>query len=226
MMRWAALSLIAMGGSITIFSLRCSQDDWRAAGLAFLEGSTANPAGVAAALDHDRRFFAWVAGDRSLPVFAGALAWMEGAVPVEAGDPVLSWGDARLGNILVAGFRPVAVLDWEMVTLAEREADLAWWLMFDRLHTDGIRRPRPGGFLTESQVIDRYAACTGHAVRNLTFYMVRAAYRAGLLLVRYTDLLVQRGVLAADAARTPATPAVTVLSALLSPDGGHRALTA
>jgi len=200
--------------------------DWQAAGLAFLQNSTANPACVAAAFEHDRGFFDWVVGGRPVPVFAHALAWMERNLPDDPADPVLSWGDARLGNMLVVGFEPVAVLDWEMVTLAAREADLAWWLVFDRLHTDGIRRPRPGGFLAESQVIERYQQHSGHTVRDLTFYLIRAAYRAGLLLWRFTDLLVQRGDLAPDAPRTPATPGITVLSALLSPDGGHRALSA
>ncbi len=32
-------------------------------------------------------------------------------------DPVLVWGDSRIGNVLYEDFRPVAVLDWEMATL-------------------------------------------------------------------------------------------------------------
>jgi aminoglycoside phosphotransferase (APT) family kinase protein len=57
-----------------------------------------------------------------------ALAWLEDNFPadVAAGDPVLAWGDSRIGNVLYRDFRPVAVLDWEMATVGPRELDAAW----------------------------------------------------------------------------------------------------
>ncbi len=57
-----------------------------------------------------------------------ALAWLEDNFPadVAAGDPVLAWGDSRIGNVLYRDFRPVAVLDWEMATVGPRELDVAW----------------------------------------------------------------------------------------------------
>lgn len=45
---------------------------------------------------------------------------------VAATDPVLVWGDSRIGNVLYDGFKPTAVLDWEMATLGPREMDVAW----------------------------------------------------------------------------------------------------
>ena len=56
--------------------------------------------------------------------------WLEENWPreVAASDPVLLWGDARVGNVLYRDFRPVAVLDWEMVTLGPRELDVAWMI--------------------------------------------------------------------------------------------------
>ena len=41
-------------------------------------------------------------------------------------DPVLAWGDSRIGNVLYEDFRPVAVLDWEMATVGPRELDVSW----------------------------------------------------------------------------------------------------
>ncbi len=198
--------------------------DVDAAGLGFLADSRANPAGVDAAWRHDERFLAWVADGRDLPLFADALSWMEGHPP--PGEQLaLSWGDARLGNLLFSGFRPVAVLDWEMVTLAGREADVGWWTVFDRLHTEGIRRPRPAGFLSEADVITRYETQAAHKLGDIHYYQVRAAYRAGLLLVRHTDRLVREGVVPPDARRTPATPAMNVLTDLLGCEGEDRAVT-
>ena len=57
-----------------------------------------------------------------------ALGWLEDNFPTElaAGEPVLAWGDSRIGNVLYQDFRPVAVLDWEMATVGPRELDVAW----------------------------------------------------------------------------------------------------
>ena len=60
-----------------------------------------------------------------------------------------------------------------------------------------------------------YERASGHPARDLHFYEVRAALRAALLLVRYSDYLVTNGTLAADAVKTPATPALVVLERLL-----------
>jgi aminoglycoside phosphotransferase (APT) family kinase protein len=190
------------------------QVDWRGLGLSFLAHSPANPSGVGPALAHDAEFLDWVAGGRGLPVFDQALEWMDRHVPADR-PPVLSWGDARLGNMLFSDFRPVAVLDWEMVTLAAPASDLGWWIVFDRLHTDAIGRSRPTGMLDERETVAWYEHLTGQTVRDLMFYKVRAAFRAGLLLRRFTDFLVARGVMAPDATRGPYTPAVNVLTDLL-----------
>ena len=57
-----------------------------------------------------------------------ALTWLEDNFPtdVAAAEPVLAWGDSRIGNVLYEDFRPVAVLDWEMATVGPRELDVAW----------------------------------------------------------------------------------------------------
>ena len=39
---------------------------------------------------------------------------------------MLSWGDARIGNVLYRDFEPVAVLDWEMAALGPPELDVGW----------------------------------------------------------------------------------------------------
>lgn len=57
-----------------------------------------------------------------------ALDWLAEHFPddLAAADPVLAWGDSRIGNVLYRDFRPVAVLDWEMATVGPRELDVAW----------------------------------------------------------------------------------------------------
>ena len=62
------------------------------------------------------------------PLVEAALTWLEDNFPAEAAaaEPVLAWGDSRIGNVLYQDFRPVAVLDWEMATVGPRELDVAW----------------------------------------------------------------------------------------------------
>lgn len=57
-----------------------------------------------------------------------ALTWLEDNFPADiaGAEPVLAWGDSRIGNVLYEDFRPVAVLDWEMATVGPRELDAAW----------------------------------------------------------------------------------------------------
>jgi aminoglycoside phosphotransferase (APT) family kinase protein len=64
------------------------------------------------------------------PLLERTFEWLQENWPadVAATDPVLLWGDARIGNVLYSDFRPVAVLDWEMTTLGPRELDVAWLL--------------------------------------------------------------------------------------------------
>ena len=83
-----------------------------------------------------RRHFQWVRSwyDFAVPdigaspLLERAFGWLEENWPQEAdaGEPVLLWGDARIGNVLYQDFRPVAVLDWEMTALGPRELDVAW----------------------------------------------------------------------------------------------------
>ena len=85
-----------------------------------------------------RRHFNWVRSwydfavpdiGRS-PLLERTFDWLEDNWPHEtaAREPVLLWGDARVGNVLYRDFAPVAVLDWEMVTLGPRELDIAWMI--------------------------------------------------------------------------------------------------
>jgi aminoglycoside phosphotransferase (APT) family kinase protein len=64
------------------------------------------------------------------PLVERTFSWLEDNWPDQtaAREPVLLWGDARVGNVLYRDFQPVAVLDWEMVTLGPRELDVAWMI--------------------------------------------------------------------------------------------------
>ena len=190
--------------------------DWRRAGLEFLTESTFNPVGVERQFQHDRQFMEWAVAGRNYPALTRARDWMATNMPAEP-TVVLSWGDSRLGNLLFRDMRPVAVLDWEMVTLAAPAADVGWWLVFNQIHSVGIARPGLPGIPDDRAALELYRELSGLPATDaeIHFYMVRAAVRAALLLIKYGDALIAAGTMAADAARLPHTPAMVVLDNLL-----------
>ncbi|OBI09970.1 phosphotransferase family protein [Mycobacterium scrofulaceum] len=132
-----------------------------------------------------RRHFNWVRSwydfavpdiGRS-PLLERTFAWLEEHWPAEpAGrEPVLLWGDARVGNVLYRDFQPVAVLDWEMVTLGPRELDVAWMIyahmVFQEL-TGLAGLPGLPEVMREDDVRATYQRLTGIEVGDLRWFYV------------------------------------------------------
>src|SRR5207247_1215085 len=65
-------------------------------------------------------YYRWAMDGLRVPVLERAFAWLDDHLPSDEGPTVLSWGDARIGNILYRDFAPVGVLDWEMALLGPR----------------------------------------------------------------------------------------------------------
>jgi aminoglycoside phosphotransferase (APT) family kinase protein len=111
------------------------------------------------------------------PLVERALAWLEERFPddVAAADPVLVWGDARIGNVIYRDFTPVAVLDWEMATVGPREFDVAWisfaHMVFQEL-TGLAGLPGMPDFLREEDVRATYRELTGIEVGDLDWFYV------------------------------------------------------
>lgn len=106
-----------------------------------------------------------------------ALDWLEANWPadVAASDPVLVWGDSRVGNVLYSGYQPVAVLDWEMATLGPREMDAAWMIFAHNVFQElaGLAGlPGLPDFMTEADVKATYAALTGVELGDLQWFYV------------------------------------------------------
>lgn len=138
-------------------------------------------------VDGQRAFADWVLDGREGRLLDAGFAWLEAHWPAEEGDPVLSWGDARIGNVMFDDFTPVAVLDWEMASLAPREVDLGWTIYMHRFFDDlAIQFGLPGlpDLLRRSDVSRAYADLTGHAPRDLDWYTTYAALRHAVIMTR------------------------------------------
>ncbi|KUI42243.1 aminoglycoside phosphotransferase [Mycobacterium sp. IS-1590] len=106
-----------------------------------------------------------------------ALDWLEANWPADAADndPVLVWGDSRVGNVLYSGYQPVAVLDWEMATLGPREMDAAWMIFAHNVFQElaGLAGlPGLPDFMREEDVKTTYAALTGVELGDLHWFYV------------------------------------------------------
>jgi aminoglycoside phosphotransferase (APT) family kinase protein len=59
--------------------------------------------------------------------------------------PVLVHGDYRLGNLIMAGTEPAALIDWEIWTPGDPRVELGWFLVFaDGDNFPGVGRSVPG----------------------------------------------------------------------------------
>jgi aminoglycoside phosphotransferase (APT) family kinase protein len=100
---------------------------------------------------------------------------------------VLSWGDARIGNVIYQGVTPVGVLDWEMASLGPREIDLGWMIFLHRFFQDMAEDFGMAGlptFFAPAAVAETYAAASGHAPRDLDWFITYAATRHGVIMTR------------------------------------------
>jgi aminoglycoside phosphotransferase (APT) family kinase protein len=132
-----------------------------------------------------RRHFDWVRSwydfavpdiGRS-PLLERSFRWLEDNWPqqVAATEPVLLWGDARVGNVLYRDFRPVAVLDWEMVTLGPRELDVAWMIFAHMVFQElaGLATlPGLPEVMREDDIRETYRRLTGVVVGDLHWFYV------------------------------------------------------
>jgi aminoglycoside phosphotransferase (APT) family kinase protein len=139
-------------------------------------------------VSEQRDYYEWVAGDGNRsPLIELGFEWLEEHWPAHEGDPVFSWGDARIGNMMFEDFSPVAVLDWEMASVGPREIDLGWMIYIHRFFQDLVEdlgMPGLPHVLRRAAVADYYEQITGYAPRDLDFFTLYAALRHGIVMFR------------------------------------------
>lgn len=104
----------------------------------------------------------------------------------EPTTPVIVHGDFRLSNVLVHDGVIRAVLDWELCTIGDATADLAWLLDDWRSPEDEqIVMPSPtraGGFPNRDEMVAIYRDTTGFDVSGLDYHRAFTQWRAASLL--------------------------------------------
>ncbi len=184
---WSGLEVLA-----TVHSLDVAGLD-----LAFVDQVHYGPTGLAQRLNYYEHYLRW-AYDGEVPVAETALTWLREHQPPETAEPVLLWGDARIGNIIYARGHVAAVLDWELATLGQPEEDLAWFLYLDRHHSEGVNSPRLPGFPDAAHTIERYQQLTGRALGDMDYYEVLSGFKFAVVMARIGQLFIHYDLVPAD----------------------------
>lgn len=131
----------------------------------------------------------WASGGAVVPFIEDTIAWLESNVPAAPRDG-LSWGDARIGNMMFDDHFCVAgVMDWEQLSLGGALNDLAWWLAVDDAHSVGMGLKRLEGLGNRQQTIDTWEALTGQSAADLHWYEVFTGFKLATILHRMFDLI-------------------------------------
>lgn len=125
---------------------------------------------------------------REMPAAGTLHQMLLDRLPSSTGFGRIVHGDYRLDNVLVdTEDRPAAVIDWEMATLGDPLTDLAMLVIYGRVGRitggDAVAdAANAHGFLTEDEVLDRYATRAGTDLAGFGFYLGLAAYKLAAIL--------------------------------------------
>lgn len=171
--------------------------------------------GLDRTLEYWERFSNW-SSDGQNPLLNAAVDWLKENHPKETGPDVLSWGDARLGNMIIGAEQSVsAIIDWEMVSIGPREVDVAWWLFLLEHHSSGVGVALPAGFPDLDAEQARYEELTGYSLQNMKYFKVFAGVRMCALVSQAAKLLKLAGFIPEDSPMALVNPATKILAALL-----------
>jgi aminoglycoside phosphotransferase (APT) family kinase protein len=167
---------------------------WRSTHDFLVEGDLA----AATASAHVRAladWYRWSTAERQYPITDAALEYLELHLPrIDSGEPVLLWGDPRVGNMLFADDNTVAAaLDWETASVGPAGRDIAHWLFFDEFQTDAVGIERLSGWPDREATIARYEARSGRRLHDLAFFEVMETLFMATTLIRQADRRVAMG---------------------------------
>jgi len=146
-------------------------------------------------------FAVWCGANRT-PVIKQASAWLWKFLPRGRPD-AFSWGDARPPNAIIRDGHCVAILDWDMVSLAGAEADLAWWALADHKHTVTQGISRLPGMGSPAETIRLWESISGRKVQDMDWFLVFAAYRQAQITFRLFSLVYDGDALETDFFASP-----------------------
>lgn len=153
----------------------------------------ATDSGSGDCLDYWIRSMRWAQPEQPVPLAAECAEWLLAHQPAITG---LSWGDSRLPNVISRDFIPRALLDWDLVSLAGPQADLAWWMIMEPAEARDL-----DGIGSQREFVQLWEDLTGLRATELHWYFVFGAFRLAAIFVKLFSMMVAKGHLRAQDAR-------------------------
>jgi aminoglycoside phosphotransferase (APT) family kinase protein len=118
-----------------------------------------------------------------IPAMEESSRLLDERMPDQIGASIVH-GDYRLGNMIVAGGKVKAILDWELCTLGDPLADVGYilnnWVSIDEVPEPGEGDQSPtaaGGYYSRDEIISHYSNQTGRDLRNINYYRAFSHWR-------------------------------------------------
>ena len=176
--------------------------DWHQ-GFEFLADPKRGEPGLDSYLNWVEEWYSWARGDNPIALMEQTMAYLKNNRPASAPVSVL-WGDPNSSNILFNDDGSICtVLDWEMASVGPAEVDLAWWLFFDKLFSEGFGVERLEGLPDRDTTIKFYEQALGRPVKDMAYYDLLATFRMAIVGMRSVDRQLELGTIPATSnART------------------------
>jgi len=136
-----------------------------------------------------RDFLNWAAEGKTVPLAEKGWDYLI-SHPIKNPPTALSWGDSRLGNMIIKNFECAAVIDWELVSLGGGMQDLAYWLLYEY---EFLPYPQLEGFGTRDETIALWEESSGHRADDLLWYEIFAALKLFAIIIRLCALRLRNG---------------------------------
>ncbi len=145
-------------------------------------------------------WYHWATRGRDYPITdAGIDRLISGLPAVSHTEPVLVWGDARVGNMIFgADHRVAAAIDWEVATIGSPAIDMAHWLFFDDFMTTASGIDALPGWPDRATTIAEYESRSGRRLTDLAYFELMDEVFMATTLIRQSDWRVERGLAPAD----------------------------
>lgn len=185
--------------------------------VAFLDRPHLGKSGLEQEMGYWRKYLSWCTEGRPHETLEQGWEWLVANLPANPATS-LSWGDSRIENIIYQDFRCMAVLDWDMVSLAGPETDLAWWIIMDNPAWDMLP-----GIGTPDELVEMWEGLMGRKAGDLHFYLAFTCFRLGAILIKLFEQMADSGLMTREESfeKSFNSPNVQLLSVLadLTPAG-------
>lgn len=193
--------------------------DWRKLGVEWLDISGTGAPTFQQQLDLYRAYTLDELAGKEHPVMVAALDYLDANAPPDA-ELQLSWGDSRLGNMIWQDYRCAAVVDWEACAICPPDADIGWWIMFDRMSFEDMGAKRLDGFPTREEMLAHWEGVMGRSVAGpIDYWEIYGAMRFCAIMIKLSGRFIKAGFQTEETSTAVNNGVTDALAALLQKQG-------